>query len=174
MNWPCWFRIVMDPKLQRGPTIPFILGGCRDPLSAAASPERAQSDLRRLLAAMRDATPKPYSIEILRCPDLKTYVASACIDPPTGRVRIQSPDDPSCALYSCGQIGEHDVRDFDSLVRAFWITRGTDIVKGRFSRRSGKFRHFDDSDLENITALRNDPSPAVPWRLQPTPPVRFS
>jgi len=64
MHWPCWFRIVMDPKLQRGPTIPFILGACRDPLSAAASPEPAESDLRRLLTAMRDATPKPYSIEI--------------------------------------------------------------------------------------------------------------
>lgn len=174
MSWPCWFRIVMDPELQRGPTIPFILGACRDPLSAEASPELRESDLRRLLAAMRDGTPKPYCIEILLCPDLNTYVASARIEPPVGRVRIPSPDDPSWALYSCDKIGEHDVRDFDSLVAAFWTTRGADIVKGRFSRRGGKFRHFDDSDLENITALRNDPSPAVPWRLQPTPPVRFS
>src|SRR2546425_1156988 len=81
MSWPCWFRIVMDPKLQRGPTIPFILGACRDPFSEDASPELGESDLRRLLAAMRDETPKPYWIEILRCPDLKTYVASACIEP---------------------------------------------------------------------------------------------
>ena len=79
MPWPCWFRIVMDAELQRGPTIPFILGACRDPLSATASPELGEFDLRRLLVAMRDATPKPYSIEILRCPDLKTYVASARI-----------------------------------------------------------------------------------------------
>jgi hypothetical protein len=57
-------------------------------------------------------------------------------------------------------------RDFDPLVAAFWTTGGGDIVKGRLSRRGGKFRHFDDSDLENITALRNDPSPAVPSRLR--------
>ena len=166
MQWPCWFRIVIDPKLRRGPTIPFILGVCRDPLSAAATPELAESDLRRLLTAMRDATPKPYSIEILRCPDLKTYVASACIDPPTGRVRIQSPDDPSCAVYSCDKIGEHDVRDLDSLVVALWATRANHTVKGRFSRHGGKWRHLDDSDLENIRVLRGNPSPGVPPRLQ--------
>lgn len=164
----------MDPELQRGPTIPFILGACRDPLTAEASPELGESDLRRLLAAMRDQTPKPYCIEILLCPDLKTYIASARIEPPVGRVRIPSPDDPSRALYLCEKIGEHDVRDFDSLLAALWATRGADIAKGRFSRRGGKFRHFKDSDLENITALRNDPSPAVPWRLQPAPPTRFS
>lgn len=163
----------MDPKLQRGPTIPFILGACRDSLSAEASLELGESDLRRLLAAMRDETPKPFCIEILRCPYLKTYVASARVEPPVGRVRVPSPDDPSRALYSCEKIGEHDVRDFDSLVAAFWATRGADIVNGRFSRRGGKFRHFDDSDLENIAALRNDPSPAVPSRLQPAPPPRF-
>ncbi len=126
MSWPCWFRIVMDPELQRGPTIPFILGASRDPLSAEASPELRESDLRRLLAAMRDGTPKPYCIEILLRPDLKTYVASGRIEPPVGRVRIPSPDDPSWALYSCDKIGEHDVRDFDSLVAAFWTTRGAE------------------------------------------------
>lgn len=109
---------------------PFHPGACRDPLSAEASPELGESDLRRLLAAMRDETPKPYCIEILLCPYLKTYVASARIEPPVGRVRIPSPDDPIRALYSCDKIGEHDVRDFDSLVAAFWATRGADIVKG--------------------------------------------
>ena len=42
----------------------FILGACRDPLTAEASPELGELDLRRLLAAMRDETPKPYWIEI--------------------------------------------------------------------------------------------------------------
>jgi hypothetical protein len=126
----------MDPKLQRGPTIPFILGACRDPFSADAWPELGESDLRRLLAAMREETPKPYWIEILRCPDLKTYVASACIESPVGRVPIPSPHYASRALYSCDKIGEYDVRDFDSLVAAFWATRGADIMKRRFSRRA--------------------------------------
>jgi hypothetical protein len=35
------------------------------------------------------------------------------------------------ALYSCDKIGEHDVRDLDSLVVAFRATRADDIVKGR-------------------------------------------
>jgi hypothetical protein len=68
MHWPCWFRIVMDPKLQRGPTIPFILGACRDPLTAEASPKLGEPDLRRLLAAMRDETPEPYCIEFFSVP----------------------------------------------------------------------------------------------------------
>jgi len=72
---------------------------------------------------MRDETPEPYCIEILLCPYLKTYVASARIDPPGGRVQISSPDDLSRILYSCDRIGEHDVRGFDSLVAAFWSTR---------------------------------------------------
>ena len=164
----------MDPKLQRGPTIPFILGSCRDPLTSEASPKLGEPDLRRLLAAMRDETPEPYCIEILLCPYLKTYVASARIDPPAGRVNISSPDDLSRVLYSCDRIGEHDVRDFDSLVAAFWSTRGADILNGRFSRRGGHFRHFDNSDLENIKALRINPSPVVPSRLQPARPIRFT
>ena len=174
MHSPCWFRIVMDPKLQRGPTIPFILGACRDSLTVEASPTLGEPDLRSLLAAMRDETPEPYCIEILLCPYLKTYVASARLDPPTGRVRIPSPDDSSPALFSCDKIGEHDVRDFDSLVVAFWSTRGADILNGRFSRRGGNFRHFDNSDLENIKAPRINPSPVVPSRLQPTRPIRLT
>ena len=164
----------MDPKLQRGPTIPFILGACRDPLTAEASPQLGEHDLRRLLAALQDETPEPYCIEILLCPYLKTYVASARIEPPTGRVRIPSPNTASRALYCCEKIGEHDVRDFNSLVAAFWSTRGADILNGRFSRRGGNFRHFDNSDLENIKALRINPSPVVPSRLQPTRPIRFT
>jgi len=123
---------------------------------------------------MRDETPEPYCIEILLCPYLKTYVASARIDPPGGRVQISSPDDLSRILYSCDRIGEHDVRGFDSLVAAFWSTRGTDILKGRFSCRGGNFRHFDNSDLENIKALRINPSPVVPSRLQAARPIRFT
>src|SRR5258708_21621186 len=34
-------------------------------------------------------------------------------------------------------------------------TRADDIVKARFSRRGGKWRHFDDSDLENIRAMQS-------------------
>jgi hypothetical protein len=98
----------MDPKLQRGPTIPFVLGACGDPLTAEASSKLGEPDLRSLLAAMRDETPEPYCIEILLCPYLKTYIASALIDPPNGRARIPSPDDSSRALYSCDKIGEHE------------------------------------------------------------------
>lgn len=171
MSWPCWFRIVMDPELQRGPTIPFVLGACRDPLSADAEPKLGDSNLERLLAAMRDETPGPYCIEILRCPDLKAYVASARTEPPEGRVRIVSPRDQSRVLYSCDKIDDHEVRDFQTLTEALWTTRGNDIVNGRFSRRGGKWRHFEREDLDNITALRNDPSPAVPSRLKPPPPI---
>ena len=49
----------MDPKLEPGPTIPFILGACRDPLTAEASPTLGEPELRSLLAAMRDETPEP-------------------------------------------------------------------------------------------------------------------
>jgi hypothetical protein len=56
----------MDPNLQRGSTIPFILGACRDPLTAEASPQIGEPDLRRLLAAIRDETPEPTALRF--CP----------------------------------------------------------------------------------------------------------
>jgi hypothetical protein len=122
---------------------------------------------------MRDETPVPYCIEILRCSDLKAYVASARTAPPEGRLWIVSPVNSSRVLYSCEKIDDQEVRDFQTLADALWVTRGNDIASGRFSRRGGKWRHFDEHDLENIETLRNDPSPTVPSRLRPLPPSRF-
>lgn len=163
----------MDPQLQRGPTIPFILGACRDPLTAEAEPKLDRSDLESLLSAMRDETPEPYWIEILRCSDLKAYVASARTTPPEARVQIVSPVNSSRVLCSSEKIDDQEVRDFRTLAEALWATRGNDIVSGRFSRRGGKWRHFDENDLENIKTLRNEPSPTIPSRLKSLPQTRF-
>src|SRR5437868_4859847 len=114
-EWSCWFRIVMDPELRRGPSIPFILGACRDPLSADPAPQLSKDDLYDLLTDMRDDTPEPYCIEILRCSDIRAYVASARTTAPEGRICIESPSNPARALYSCDSIHDHAVDDLETL-----------------------------------------------------------
>jgi hypothetical protein len=157
MSWPSWFRIVMDPELGTGPTPAFILGGSRVPLSADALPLIDQAALVALLISMRDDTPAPYCIEILRCPRLRTFVASPRTSKPTGRVHLGG------ALYSCDVDG-HDIHSVESLANALWTVFGDSMTKGRFSRRNGNWRRFDDDDLENIRTLLADPSPIVPDR----------
>ena len=113
---PAWLRIVGNPQLKVGPTVPFIVGAIRDPIGAAPDSRAAgMEELLELLRMMDEEAPAGISIQW--CPSVAAYIA-ACV---TG---------PGLTWHTTG----FDVASRDALGARLWDLYGNVITKGHYSK----------------------------------------
>ena len=131
---PAWFRIVNNPSLNVGPTLPFIVGAIRDPIGA--SPDRratGDQELGRLLCMMDNEAPADCGISIQWCPGVDAHVA-ACVRPGNGL---------------SWNTTDFDVGSRDALAARLCDLYGDVIARGQYSK-NGAWHHFTDAELRNI------------------------
>jgi hypothetical protein len=148
---PRWFRIAKAYPAARGVTIPFLLGALREPPGTAKDAVSSQTELRTLLAAMRDDTPDGYQTTISVCGGIGQLIVTIAYSPEhhAGRQRIRSPKNPDRGLDIEPTYGLQ-ASDLDDLAAELWRRHGDAISKGSFSYRESQWRPFDEQELDRI------------------------
>ena len=137
---PVWLRIVRNPQLKVGPTLPFIAGAIRDPLGdAPGSRATGQEEFFELLRMMDEEAPADYGISIQWCPSVAAHVA-ACVTV------------PGLTWHASG----FDVTSRDALGAQLWDRYGDVIANGHYSK-NGNWHCFTEGELKTIrTVLSGD------------------
>ena len=130
---PAWFRIVNNPRLSVGPTIPFILGAIRDPLGKPP-PSRAQGQ-RELHTLLSEMTEAGHAVRIQRCPGTQAHVAA------------KGGPGPSLTWEQA-----LNARNTDALAGALWQLYGDHIEQGHYSK-DDKWHSFSEDELEQIRLI---------------------
>ena len=133
---PAWFRIVSNPGLKVGPTLPFIVGAIRDPIGAAPDSRAAgNEELLQLLRMMDEEAPANYGIGIQWCPSVAAYVAACVIG-------------PGLTWHNTG----FDATSRDALGARLWDLYGDVIAEGHYSK-NGDWHRFTDAELKTIRRI---------------------
>ena len=107
-------------------------------VGSRAGPEVIRKELHDLLVDMRDGLPAPQCVVIRWCSTIEAHAAALCELAPSDYERIESPEDPSRALYH----RLHGANDLESLVEPLWTLYSDPLSKGHFSRDP----HAHDAD----------------------------
>ena len=137
---PAWLRIVSNPQLKIGPTLPFIVGAIRDPIGDAPdSRATGNEELLELLRMMDEEAPADCGISIQWCPSVAAHVA-ACVT------------EPGLTWHATG----FDATSRDALGAKLWDFYGDVITKGHYSK-NGDWHRFTEGELKTIrTVLSGD------------------
>ena len=137
---PAWLRIVRNPQLKVGPTLPFIVGAIRAPLGdAPGSRTTGQEELFELLRMMDEEAPADCGISIQLCTSVDAHVV-ACIT------------EPGLTWHTSGI----DATSRDALGGRLWELYGDVIATGRYSK-NGDWYRFSEPELKAIrTVLRGE------------------
>ena len=137
---PAWFRIVSNPALNVGPTLPFVVGAIRDPIGVApASPAAGLQELADVLTKMDNEAPATFGIQVRWCPGIGAHVA-VCVSPGNGLT--WNPAD-------------FDVGSRDALAARLWDLYGHVITAGQYSK-NGDWHHFTEAELRSIRRILGD------------------
>ncbi len=137
---PAWLRIIRNPQLQVGPTLPFIVGAIRTPIGAAPGSRAAgQEELFELLRMMDEDAPADCGVSIQWCPSVDAHVAASVTE-------------PGLTWRDLG----FDVPHRDALAARLWECYGDVIAQGHYSK-NGAWHGFAEVELRTIrTVLGGD------------------
>jgi hypothetical protein len=113
----------------------------------------AYAELAGLLASLQgDILPKPHSIVIKNCDDLRVPIA-ALYPPEHGRANCESVEDhrrKATRLYLERSYFETRRRTIDSATNGLWERFGPKLMAGQFSVRGADYASFNQEDLDFI------------------------
>ena len=136
LSVPAWLRIVSNPRLNVGPTLPLIVGAIREPIGDAPdSRATGQEELFELLRMMDEEAPADRGISIQWCPSVAAHVA-ACIT------------EPGLTWHASG----FDATSRDALGARLWELYGDVIATGHYSK-NGDWHRFSDLELNAIRTI---------------------
>ena len=139
---PAWLRIIRNPALGFGPTLPFIVGAIRDPIGAAPdSPAAGRQELFELLRVMDEKAPAACGINIQWCQTVDAHVATYV------------------ARRGLSWYGSkfEDVTGRDVLGKRLWARYGDKIASGRYSKdKDGEWHCYTEGELNTIRTLLDE------------------
>ena len=133
---PAWIRIIRNPQLRVGPTLPFIVGAIRAPIGAAPGSRAAgQEELFELLRMMDEEAPADCGVSIQWCPSVDAHVAASVTE-------------PGLTWHASG----FDATRRDALGARLWERYGDVIAQGHYSK-NGAWHGFSEGELRTIRTV---------------------
>jgi len=131
-------RIIENPNLHMGPTVPFVFGAMQRPIGAPPEDKEAgRTKLGRLLTTLRTAPPGR-GVRIQWCRNIKAYVATPMPFVDDGlawEVQGCNPNDP------------------EMLLDVLWQLYGSSIMAGEYSIDDNVWHPFTLDEIRTIEDL---------------------